>query len=74
MLALFGYPSGSAAALLSGVLPFRYCSGRFACRVPTWSLLARSHVQDLIAESAGVEGVARNEHAGRAQLLGLEKS
>ena len=27
LLVLFGYPSGSAAALLNGELPLRYCSG-----------------------------------------------
>ena len=53
LLVLFGYPSGSAVALLGGVLPLRYCSGRFACRVPTWGLLARGHVQGLVAEFAG---------------------
>ena len=35
LLLLFGYPSGSAAVLLSGELPLRYCSGKFACQVPT---------------------------------------
>ena len=38
LLILFGYLSGSAAALLSGELPHRYCSGKFACRLPTWGL------------------------------------
>ena len=45
LLVLFGYPSGSAAALLGGWLLLRYCSGRFARRVPTWGLPARGHVQ-----------------------------
>ena len=71
LLVLFGYPCGSAAALLSGVLPLQYCSGRFACRVPTWSLPAHGHVQGLIAEIAGAVVVSRNEQVGRAQLLGL---
>ena len=31
LLVLRGYPDGSAAALLAGVLPLRYCSARFAC-------------------------------------------
>ena len=60
-LVLFGYPCGSAAALLGLVLPLRYCSGRFACRVPTWSLLAHGHVQGLHAETAGAMVVSRNE-------------
>ena len=38
LLVLFGYPSGSAAALLAGELSLRCCFGRFACRVPTWGL------------------------------------
>ena len=29
LLVLFGYPDGSAAALLAGVLPLRYCSARW---------------------------------------------
>ena len=32
LLVLFGYPVGSAAALLAGVLPLRYCCARFACK------------------------------------------
>ena len=47
LLVLFGFPSGSAGALLGGELPLRYCSGKFACRVPTWGLPARGHVQGL---------------------------
>ena len=58
LLGLFGYLSGSAAALLGGELPFRYCSGNFACRVPTWALPARGHVHGLIAEFAGIGEVA----------------
>ena len=56
---LFGYPSGSAAALLGGELPLRYCSGKFACRVPSWGLPARGHVQHLIAGFAGIGEVSR---------------
>ena len=71
LLVLFGYPSRSAAALLSGVLHLRYCSGRFACEVPTWSLRAHGHVRDLISEFA--DGVVEpwSRHVGHAQLLGL---
>ena len=73
LLVLFGYPCGSAATLLSGVLPLRYCSGRFACGVPTWSLPAHGHVQGLIAEVAGDVVAPRNGRVGvvRAQLPGL---
>ena len=65
MLVLFGYPSGSAAALLGGELPLRYCSGKFACPVPTWGLPARGHVQGLLTDFAGIGEVSR------AQLPGL---
>ena len=54
-----------------GSLPLRYCSGRFACRVPTWGLPARGHVQGLVAEFAGVGNVPRSSHVDRVQLLGL---
>ena len=53
---VFGYPSGSAAALLGGELLLRYCFGKFACQIPTLGLPARGHVQGLVAEFAGVEG------------------
>ena len=70
LLVLFGYPSGSAAALLGAELPLRYCSGKFACQVPSWSLPARGHVQGLV-EFAGVEEVPRSSAVARAQLPGL---
>ena len=38
LLVLFGYPDGSAAALLAGDLPLRYCSARFGWELPTWRL------------------------------------
>ena len=38
LLFLFGYPPGSGSALLRGTLPLRYCTSRFAHKVPTWSL------------------------------------
>ena len=52
-LVLFGYPSGSAAALLGGELPLRYCSGKFSSRVPTWGLPARAQLPGLVGD-AGV--------------------
>ena len=58
LLVLFGYPSASAAALLGGELLLRYCSGKLACRVTTWGLPARGHIQGLIAEFAGVGEVS----------------
>ena len=50
LLVLFGYPDGSAAALLAGVLPLRYCSARFAWKLPTWRLPDRGRVRDLVAD------------------------
>ena len=34
-IVLFRYLANSGGALLSGVLPLRYCATRFACRFPT---------------------------------------
>ena len=52
LLVLFGYLSGSAAALLGGELPLRCCSGKFACRVPTWGLPARAGVEEVSRSGA----------------------
>ena len=38
LLFLFGYPPGLGCALLRGTLPLRYCTSRFAHKLPTWSL------------------------------------
>ena len=51
LLLLFGYPSWSAAALLAGVLPLRYCSARLACRFPKWKLPDKGHVCELVTDS-----------------------
>ena len=48
LLGLFGYPSGSARALLAGTLPLRYCTTRFASRIPTWRLPVSGHVAWLV--------------------------
>ena len=69
-MVLFGYPSGSAAALLGGELPLGYCSGKFGL-VPTWGLPARGHVQGFVAEFAGVEEVPWSSPVTHAQLPGL---
>ena len=53
------------------LVALRYCSDRFACRVPTWSLPAHGHVQGLITEIAGAVVVSRNQQVDRAQLPGL---
>ena len=54
LLRLVGYPSGSAGALLAGTLPLRYCTTRFACRIPTWRLQVPGHAASLV--TAGIEG------------------
>ena len=51
LLVLFDYPDRSAAALLAGDLPLRYCSARFAWKFPTWRLPDRGHVCELVTES-----------------------
>ena len=66
LLVLFGY-----AASLGGVLPLRYCSGRFACEFFSWSLPAHGHVQGLITDIVGAVVVSRDEQVDRALLLGL---
>ena len=54
LLVLFGYPDRSAAALFAGDLPLRYCSARFAWKLPTWRLPDRGRVRELVTE--GVDG------------------
>ena len=51
LLVLFGYLHRSAAALLAGDLPLRYCNTRFAWKLPTWRLPDRGRVRDLVADS-----------------------
>ena len=61
LLLLFQYPPKSSRALLAGTLPLRYCSTRFASRVPTWRLPVLGHVAGLVhaggggADGSGVE-------------------
>ena len=47
----FSHPPGSAAALLEGTLPLRYCAGRFACKIPTLRLPAAGrHAANLVTD------------------------
>ena len=62
---LFGYPDGSATALLAGVLPLRYCSARFACKLPTWRLPDRGHVCELVTEGVVGARVLGDDGIGR---------
>ena len=70
-LVLFGYPDGSAAALLSGVLPLRYRSAKFACKFPTWRLPDRGHVCELVTDGVVGARVLDNDGIGRDLLLVL---
>ena len=61
LLQMFGCPGGSGALLLSGKLPLRYCTDRFALRKPCWSLPERGHVHSLLNpawEGAGLVEMA----------------
>ena len=65
LLRLFGYPSGSACALLAGTLPLRYCTTRFASRITTWRLPVPGHVACLVTANLGVSGASGNEVSHR---------
>ena len=57
LLMFFQYPPRSSGALLAGPLLLRYCSTRFACRVPCWALPVPGHVAGLItAGGSGCSG------------------
>ena len=56
LLVLFGYASGSGAALLEGTLPLRYYTSRFARKVPTWRLPAAGEVASLLPGEGGEAG------------------
>ena len=72
LLVLFGYPDRSAAALLAGVLPLRYCSARFACELPTWRLPDRGHVCDSCGSGPGFFAWATWNFGIRNGLLCLQ--
>ena len=59
LLSLFHYPAGSSAALLDGTLPLRYCSFKFAAKIPFWVLPVPGHVSGLLTvhDQAAVGGV-----------------
>ena len=66
LLGLFGYASGSARALLAWTVPLRYCTTRFASRIPAWRLPVSGHVACLVTadhEASGSNGdeVSRRE-------------
>ena len=56
LLRLFACPSGSAGPLLDGTLPLRYCSTRFASRIPTWRLPVPGHAAALVTTDGEVPG------------------
>ena len=61
LLQLFQYPPRSSGALLAGTLPPRYCSARFASRIPFWALLVLGHVAGLIAAEVQAARVDKAE-------------
>ena len=58
---LFGYPPGSGCALLRGTLPLRYCTSRFAHKVPTWSLSVSGGVSLLVSSGRGGGTLVRSD-------------
>ena len=52
LLVLFRHPLRSAAALSGGTLPLRYCTGKFASKVPTWLLPVDGHVLGSVTRCA----------------------
>ena len=71
LLLLFQYPPGSSRALLAGTLPLRYCSARFARRIPFWTLPVPGHVAGLIAAEFEVAQVDEVEGGGRRSVEAL---
>ena len=65
LLPLFQNPPRSSGALFAGTLPLRYCSTRFACRVPFCTLPVPGHVARLIAAEGQAAPVGEVEVAGR---------
>ena len=61
LLLLSGYPPGSGVALLRGSLPLRYCTSRFAHKVPTWSLLVSGGVALLVSSCRGGGMLVRSD-------------
>ena len=70
LLILFGYPGGSAAALLAGVLPLRYCSARLACRFPNWKLPDKGHVCELVTDRVVDDRVLGSDRFCRVSFPG----
>ena len=54
LLQLFQYPPRSSGALLAWTLHLRYCSTRFARRVPFCTLPVPGHVAGLVAAEVQV--------------------
>ena len=63
LLLLFRYPVRSASALLGGALPLRYCTGKFAGKIPAWRLPVVGHVASLVTDG-GDEGGDLQVHTG----------
>ena len=63
LLQLFQYPPRPSGALLAGTLPLRYCSARFASRIPFWALPVPGHVAGLITAEVQAAQVGEAEFA-----------
>ena len=54
LLILLRFPPRSCHALFAGTLPLRYCTIRFACRIPTWRLSVSGHAASQVTADLGV--------------------
>ena len=72
LLLLFRHPPRSAAALLRGTLPLRYCAGRFASRIPTWRLLLMGTLLVWVLKGVRRVGIVPVEHCSHAVLSGFD--
>ena len=62
---LFQYPPRSSGALLAVTLPLRYCSTKFACRIPFRAFPVPGHVAGLVAAEVQAAQVDEVEVARR---------
>ena len=59
---ILGYPRGSAAELLDGVLKLRCCTTPFSNRFPTWSLhpVGNGRIRSLVVATSSADGNGSN--------------
>ena len=61
LLLLFQCPPKSSRALVAGTLHLRYCTARFASKVPTWRLPVSGHAAGLVHAGVGAAGDSGTE-------------